>query len=115
MRLKSEVWVKAYLRRAAVAGSPGVVVHRGDADAGVILIKIARLDGTADLFSPVPAGFQSDDGERRWECRAARLPEGDIEARIASELRLDSDTWVVEIEDRAGRHFLEGWLAEPGS
>lgn len=113
MRLKSEIWVKAYLRRASVAGSPGVVVRRGDADAGTIMIRVARLDGSCDLYAPAPAGLASDDGERRWTRIAAQANEADIEARLASEARLDPDLWIVEIEDRAGRHHLEGWLAEP--
>ncbi|MGE3914968.1 MAG: DUF1491 family protein [Hyphomicrobiaceae bacterium] len=112
MRLKSELWVKAYLRRAEIAGSPGAVVRRGDTDAGVILIKVARLDGTADLYGPAPAGLASDDGERRWTLIAERMPEGDADARLAAERRLDSDAWIVEIEDRAGRNHLEGWLSE---
>lgn len=112
MRLKSEVWVKAYLRRAAVAGAPGVVVRRGDADAGIILIRIARLDGRCDLYGPAPAGLTSDDGERRWTRLAENVPEHEVEARIAGEGRLDPDLWVVEIEDRNGSHFLEGWLAD---
>ena len=41
-----------------------MVVHRGDCDAGIILIKIARLDGHADLYGPAPAGLESDDGDR---------------------------------------------------
>jgi len=113
MRLKSEVWVKAYLRRAAIAGAPGVVVRRGDADAGIILIKIARLDGHCDLYGPAPAGLTSDDGERRWIRLAEKVPEHEVEARVAGERRLDPDLWVVEIEDRNGSHFLEGWLADP--
>ncbi len=111
MRLKSELWVKAYLRRAAGSGVSGVVVHRGDADAGIILIKIARLDGRADLFGPAPAGLHSDDGERRWMCLVEAGGEAEVDSRIAGELRLDSDSWVVELEDRGGRHFLDGWLA----
>jgi hypothetical protein len=111
MRIKSEIWVKAFLRRASAAGVPGVVARRGDADAGVILIKIARLDGTADLYGPVPAGFESDDGERRWSLRSGCAPEAEVDGRIATESRLDGDIWVVELEDRQGRHFLEGWLA----
>ncbi|MGD9804747.1 MAG: DUF1491 family protein [Hyphomicrobiaceae bacterium] len=111
MRLKSELWVRAYLRRASIAGAPGVVVRRGDIDAGVILIKIARLDGHCDLYSPQPAGLGSDDGERRWVCIAEKAPEGDVDARLAREAQLDPDAWIVEIEDRAGHHYLEGWLA----
>ncbi len=112
MRLKSEMWVKAYLRGAAVAGAPGVVVRRGDADAGVIMIKIARLDGHCDLYGPAPAGLASDDGERRWTRLAENAPETTIEERLAAEVRLDPDLWIVEIESRQGQHYLEGWLAE---
>jgi hypothetical protein len=112
MRLKSEIWVKAYLRRAAGAGSPGVVVHRGDTDAGAILIRVARLDGTADLFGPAPAGLATDDGERRFELRLAAASDEKVAAAVEREVRLDGDVWVVEIEDRDGRHFLDGWIAQ---
>ena len=111
MRLKSEIWVKALLRRATGAGAPGVVVHRGDADAGSILVIIVRLDGTVDLYGPAPAGLATDDGERRFECLASRKPEAEVAERILRERRLDSDIWAIEIEDRDGRHFLDGWLA----
>ena len=65
VRLKSEIWVKAYIRRCATEGAPAVVVNRGDEDAGVIFIKIARLDGTADLYGPAPAGLV-DRLDREW-------------------------------------------------
>ena len=35
------------------------------------------------------------------------LPEPAIEERLAKEIRFDPDAWIVEIEDRAGRHFLD--------
>lgn len=56
MRLKSELWVKAYLRRCAVNGAMAVVARRGDADAGAIFIKVMRRDGGSTLFAPAPAG-----------------------------------------------------------
>ena len=112
MRLKSEIWVKAYLRSCAGKGSPAVVVRRGDSDAGVILIKIARLDGTADFYGPAPAGYVGD-GERSWILIAAGKPEAEIDERLAREIRLDSDIWIVEVEDRQGRCFLEDWMARP--
>jgi hypothetical protein len=31
----------------------------------------------------------------------------DVEERMQRELRFDSDLWLVEVDDRAGRHFLE--------
>jgi hypothetical protein len=30
-----------------------------------------------------------------------------VEERLAKEIRFDPDVWIVEIEDKAGRHFLE--------
>ena len=113
MRLKSEIWVKAYIRTCAVQGAPAVVARRGDSDAGVIFVKIARLDRTADLYGPAPSGYVGDDGERSWTLLAAQQPEEEIEERLAREIRLDSDIWIVEVEDRLGRSFLEGWLAKP--
>jgi hypothetical protein len=112
MRLKSELWVKAYLRRASIGGSHGVVVRRGDTDAGTILIKVARLDGRCDLYGPQPAGLALSDGERRWICMAENAPEVEVDERLAKEVRIDPDVWIIEIEDRQGQHHLDGWLGE---
>jgi len=115
MRIKSEIWVKAYIRTCMGADAFAGVVRRGDVDAGVILIKISRLDGRADLFGPAPAGYSDaeGDGERRWMNWLENVPEADVEARLEQERRLDSDVWIVEVESRSGRHFLDGWLATP--
>jgi hypothetical protein len=34
-------------------------------------------------------------------------PEADVEAYLTRQLRFDPDIWIVEVEDRAGRHFLD--------
>lgn len=113
MRLKSEMWVMAYLRRCATEGCPGVVVRRGDVDAGTIYIKVARLDRTADLYGPVPAGFSGSDGERRWvQIAGPAAAEQDVDLAIEREMRMDSDVWILEIEDRQGRSHLEDWLTD---
>jgi hypothetical protein len=117
MRLKSGIWVRAYLRACAAAGAPAVVVRRGDDDAGAIFIKIARLDGTARLFGPAPAGFEPEDGDgdRRWMpvIDGEGASDAAVDAYLVRQVAFDSDAWVLEVEDRAGRHFLEAWLASP--
>ncbi len=110
MRLKSAIWVAAYVRRCHIEGAFAVVRRRGAEEAGAIFIKVSRLDGTAALFSPAPqAAF--DDAKPADRLFVSVLKEGfgaeeQAEKRIAREIDFDSDLWVVEVEDRKGRHFL---------
>jgi hypothetical protein len=117
MRLKSEIWVKAYLRRCQGEGLAAVLVRRGDADAGAIYIKVSRLDGTAGLYGPAPAGLAEAREERRWQACLDRdpTPESDADAYLARQIDFDPDIWIVAVEDRLGRHFLEDWLASRGA
>lgn len=111
MRLKSAIWVSAYLRRCSVEGAYAVVRRRGAEEAGAIFVKVDRLDGTGELFAPAPqASFDEDRPTERAFMRAlAAQPAGntDIEAYLAKQLRFDPDLWIVEVEDRQGRNFLD--------
>ena len=49
VRLKSGIWVAAYLRRCNIEGAFAAVRRRGAEEAGAIFIKVNRLDGTAML------------------------------------------------------------------
>jgi hypothetical protein len=111
VRLKSAIWVAAYVRRCHLEGAFAVVRRRGAEEAGAIFIKIARLDGTAALFGPAAqtAFAEAHPSERRFAlCMTSeRATDVEVEARLSRELKFDSDIWIVEVEDRAGRHFLE--------
>jgi hypothetical protein len=111
MRLKTALWVAAYLRRCHVEGVPAVVRRRGAEEAGAVFVRIVRLDGTSDLFGPAP---QSAFEEARTSPRAfapslARQTalDADIETYLARQLKFDPDLWIVEVEDRDGRNFLD--------
>ena len=54
MRLKTGLWVAAYLRRCQVEGVFGAVRRRGAEEAGAVFVRVNRLDGTSDLFGPAP-------------------------------------------------------------
>ena len=103
-RLKAEIWVKALIRRCEVEGAAAMVVRRGDATSGVVLVKINRLNGTATILTPTRAG----DGSFLWLAGTGPnpVPEADADAYVERQRKFDPDLWVVEIEDRAGRHFL---------
>ena len=34
------------------------------------------------------------------------VPETEVEAFLVREMKFDPDVWIVEVEDRSGRHFL---------
>ena len=44
IRLKSEIWVQAYLRSWFAAGGYGAVLRRGAPEAGAVYVAINRLD-----------------------------------------------------------------------
>lgn len=110
MRLKSNIWVAAYLRRCQVNGIFGAVRRRGAEEAGAVFIKLALLDGNALLFTPAPqtAYDNSRPVERVFTSLSSEpVPEQAVEERLTKEIRFDPDVWIVEIEDKQGRHFLD--------
>jgi hypothetical protein len=111
MRLKSAIWVAAYVRRCNGEGAFAAVRRRGADEAGAIFIKLNRLDGTAELFSPAPqsAFDEAHPSDRAFIRSLGEAPvlEAKVEDRIGREVRFDPDAWIIEVEDRAGRHFLE--------
>ncbi len=111
MRLKSAIWVAAYVRRCQHEGAYALVRRRGAEEAGAIFIKINRLDGTADLYGPAPqsAFDEAHPTDRMFAPCVAKQPvsDADIEAYLTRQFRYDPDVWVIEVDDRAGRHFLD--------
>ena len=105
-RLTSEIWVAAYLTRLRLATIPAFIVQKGDSTAGAVLVKLNTLDGNATCFQ---RSFDLMSGDRRWVV----LVEGDeaaVDQSIGKQRGFDPDLWVIEIEDKAGRHLLD----EPG-
>ena len=95
MRLKSAIWVAAYIRRCNGEGAFAVVRRRGAEDAGAIFIKLNRLDGTADLFSPAPQSAFDDarPADRAFSRSFGKepVPEQKVEDKLAKEARFDPD------------------------
>lgn len=113
MRLRSDIWVKAYIRTCLTHGAHAVVVRHGDDDAGAIYIKISALDGTARAYGPAPAGLDAASIERSWISITgdSHAPERDVDEMLRREAEFDPDLWIIEVEDREARSFLEAWLA----
>lgn len=102
-RLASGLWVGAYRRRLEQAGIPAYITAHGDETAGAVLVKLATLDGQARAFH---RSFDLSSGARKWLV-LAEGPEREVDAALTRQRSFDPDLWVIEIEDRAGRHLLE--------
>ncbi|MCI4677977.1 DUF1491 family protein [Rhodoblastus acidophilus] len=109
MRLRTDIWVSAYLRRCASADVAAYLRRRGAPEAGAIFVKIDRLDGSAALFAPAPQSEAREDVARLFARAHGEewIESAAIEARLAKEMTFDPDLWIVEVEDRAGRNFLD--------
>jgi hypothetical protein len=105
-RPKTRLWVQAQIRLCDIESIPAVVVNRGDADAGAVLLKINRLAEGCVVFTR----FRGLDGESGWLQATGPEPvdEGDADDYIRRQLHRDPDVWVVEIEDPKGRYQLDG-------
>lgn len=102
-RLTAEFWVKAYLTRLRLNDIPAYVTAKGDATAGAVIVKCARLDGTAEAWQ---RSFDLMSGARKWVI-LSQGPEVEVDAVLTRQSSRDPDLWIIEIESRDGRTLLE--------
>ena len=103
-RLRSGIFVRALIRRAEVEGAQAYVVRKGSEEAGAIFLKVSRLDGICTVLNQA----RDSEGELVW---ARPLGETADDAKAAQyferQIKFDPDLWIVEIEDRDGRAFVD--------
>ncbi|MDE0969080.1 MAG: DUF1491 family protein [Octadecabacter sp.] len=102
-RLTAEFWVSAYLTRLRLVDIPVFVARKGDKTAGSVLVKLNTLDGQAKAFQ---RQFNLISGELEWIVMAEGA-EADVDASLYKQAGFDRDIWVLEVEDRDGRHLLD--------
>ncbi len=101
MRLKSEIFVSALIRRVFSAGEFAAIERKGADAAGAIFIRQRLRNGLENLYGPAPQSFSDDEevrAERRFELRLRQAGAGEADALLEKERRFDSDLWVVELE-----------------
>ena len=103
-RIKTAIQIKAIIRRAEVAGAQAFLVRRGQEDAGALYLKVSRLDGTFVVLNQARRG----DGELVWtKPLGDSVDESGASKYLEKQLRFDPDIWILEIEDRGGRAFVD--------
>ncbi len=104
-RLPTWLWVDALIRRAQVAGASCFVLQKGDRSRGDVLVTVANLHGGARAYVP----RTSMEGERIFSdvrLQGVGEDEASVNEYVRRARERDPDLWVLEIEDRDGRHFL---------
>ncbi|WP_309084098.1 DUF1491 family protein [Chelativorans sp.] len=109
MRVTSELWVSALVRRVFSDGGFAAVRRKGAREAGAIFILHRTRIGELELYSPAPQTSYdaARPGERQFVSVLVTGEEEEVEKRLARELRFDPDVWVVEVETAAE---LSGYL-----
>jgi hypothetical protein len=94
-RIKAAIWVSAALRLGSVDGKPGMVIRRGDADAGGVLVILRGRSGNMVLSQ-----FRDADGALAWMRGTGAEPvsEAVTDAYVQKQLRYDPDLWVIEFD-----------------
>ncbi|MEY4708092.1 MAG: hypothetical protein RJB58_1815 [Pseudomonadota bacterium] len=103
-RLKAGIFVRALIRRVEVNGASAFVVRSGSEEAGAIILKVSKLNGEVLVLNQA----RNAKGELVW---AQALGGWSEDARAAAwcdkQVSFDPDLWIVEIEDREGRAFVD--------
>ena len=103
-RLKTGFYVRALIRRAEIGGASAYVARHGAEEAGALILKLAKPDGSFTILSRATRG----EGERVWMKPLGETADGAVAAKFfEKQIRFDPDLWIVEIEDREGRAFVD--------
>ena len=103
-RLKAGIFVRALIRRAEVQGGQAYVAKKGVEESGAIFLKLNRLDGTILVLAQARRG----EGDLVWTKPLGDWSDEDkARAYLDKQMKFDPDLWIVEIEDRQGRAFVD--------
>jgi hypothetical protein len=103
-RLKAGIFVRALIRRVQVEGASAFVVRSGAEEAGAVIIRIAKMDGTMLVLNQARNG----QGALVWSRPLGGwTDEGRAGGWCDKQVRFDPDLWIVEIEDKLGRAFVD--------
>ena len=100
MRVTSDLWVSALVRRVFSAGGFAAVVNRGATEAGAVFVLARGRLGEVTLYGPAPqTSYDSaKPDDRFFSLLAAGDDQAVLDARLDREKKFDPDIWVVEIE-----------------
>jgi hypothetical protein len=103
-RLPAHLEVASLIRRVQAEGGFATVLHKGERDAGTILVVLAENGANFRLYERMP----QLDGSRQWTLNRVQDPENktDFQEYLDRRATQDSDTWIIELDIADGERFI---------
>ncbi|SCW29931.1 hypothetical protein SAMN02927900_00355 [Rhizobium mongolense subsp. loessense] len=100
MRLRTDIFVSALVRRVFARGDFAAIEKKGAEEAGAIFIRQHFRDGLETLYAPAPQSFfdEEESGMRLFEIRLDKAEAEEVRELLDRERKFDPDLWIVELE-----------------
>ena len=107
-RIPTELWIKAHVKHCTTKGIPIFVIRRGDPHSGTVILKLNQLEAGNQVFSQI----RDENGNLGWlpQIDGRLMSENEANTLLERQIQRDPDLWIIEIEDRKGRHWVDGPL-----
>lgn len=109
-RLPAYLEVSALIRQVNAAGGFATVIHKGEADAGSIMIVLTENGTNPRLYERMPAL----DGTRKWHLVDMQAFENSAKFNdyLGRRVARDNDVWIVELDIAQGERFIGNQSAQ---
>ena len=103
-RLPAHLEVSGLLRQVAAAGGFAAVLHKGEREAGTIVVVCAENGAARRVFERMP----SADGDRDWVLSKSETVESAqlIDDYLTRRQAQDPDLWIIELDIPNGERFI---------
>src|SRR3569832_540246 len=100
MRVTTDLWGSALVRRVFGAGGFAAVVKRGATEAGAVFVLSRGRMGEVTFYGPAPQTSYdtAKPDDRFFAVLGTSDDSAAFDARLEREKKFDPDIWVVEIE-----------------
>jgi hypothetical protein len=95
-RLPAHLEVAALIRRAQAEGGFATVLHKGDREAGTIMLVLCQNGANSRGYERMPTA----EGTREWRCSRTEVAENprEFSAYLHRRQEQDPDMWIVELD-----------------
>lgn len=103
-RLPARLEVDGLLRQVQSVGGFACVLHKGEPDAGTILVVLTENARNTRVYERMP----QPDGTRGWACSRAQDNENkqEFEDYLTRRAQQDPDVWIIELDIADGERFI---------